>query len=153
MAVSYVPREGGQWQLPRFCHRKTGFADHVLENMFSNTQEKGTPKTVSDRKPQPGRTRRDYHKTRTTKVTCYSKITPEMRHNLAAENGLFPKCATSMLKSFPNPSPSSKKSPLQRTRGALHLLTLLFLSPHPPTLFCYHNIHPGGSNIAVLQAK
>ena len=74
-----------------------------------------------------------------------------MRHTFATENGL-PKCATSVLESFPNPSPSSKKSPLQRTstRGALDLLTLLFYRHNPPTLLlCYHNIHPGGSNIAV----
>ena len=57
------------------------------------------------------------------------------------------------LESFPNHSLPSQNLPLQRTRGALHLLTLFFLSPHPPTLFCYHNIHPGGSNIAVLQDK
>ena len=100
----------------------------MLENMFSNTQEKGGPNIVSDRKPQPGTTRQDHHKQRTTNVTCYSKTTQEMCHKFVTENGHFPKCVTSVLESFPNHSLPSQNSPLQRTRGALHLLTLLFLS-------------------------
>jgi len=54
-----------------------------------------------------------------------------MRHKFVTENGPFPKCATSVLESFPNPSLPSQNLPLQRTRGALHLPTLLFLSPQP----------------------
>ena len=33
---------------------KTSFSGHVPECMYSNTREKGGPKIVSDRKPQPG---------------------------------------------------------------------------------------------------
>jgi hypothetical protein len=129
--------------------RKLVLQTTLLENLFSNTQEKGTPSIVSDRKPQPGITRQDHHKQRTTKMTCYSKMTQEMRHKIVTNNGFLPKCITP----FPNLLTPKPKFALQRTRGGAAPHHPPFLSPHPPTLFCYHNIHPGGSNIAVLQDK
>ena len=53
--TSYITSRG------RVGGRKPSFADHVLENLFSNTQEKGAHNIVSDRKPQPGTTRQDHH--------------------------------------------------------------------------------------------
>ena len=125
----------------------------LLENLFSNTQEKGAPSVVSSRKPQPGTTRQDHHKQRTTKITCDSKITPEMRHKIVTNNGHLPKCVTSGLKAFRIHFSQAKICLHSAPEARCTSFTLLFLSPHPPTLFYYHNIHPGGSNIAVLQAK
>ena len=77
-----------------------------------------------------------------------------MRHKIVTNNDLFPKCATSGLKAFRIHCSQAKICLHSAPEARCTSFTLLFLSsPHPPTLFYYHNIHPGGSNIAVLQAK
>ena len=76
-----------------------------------------------------------------------------MRHKIVTNNGIFPKCVTSGLKAFRISRSQAKIGLHSAPEARCTSFTLLFLSPHPPTLFCYHNIHPGGSNIAVLQAK
>ena len=101
----------------------------LLENLFSNTQEKGAPSIVSDRKPQPGITRQDHHKQRTTKMTCYSKMTQEMRHKIVTNNGFLPKCITP-FRIFSLPS---QNLPYSAPEAALHLITLIFYRhTHPP---------------------
>ena len=76
-----------------------------------------------------------------------------MRHKIVTNNGHLPKCVTSGLKAFRIHSSQAKICLHSAPEARCTSFTLLFLSPHPPTLFYYHNIHPGGSNIAVLQAK
>ena len=76
-----------------------------------------------------------------------------MRHKIVTNNGLFPKCATSGLEAFRITRSQAKISLYSAPEARCTSFTLLFLSPHPPTLLFYHNIHLGGSNTAVLQAK
>ena len=100
----------------------------LLENLFSNTQEKGPPSVVSSRKPQPGTTRQDHHKQRTTKIACDSKITPEMRHKIVTNNGHLPKCVTSGLKAFRIHSSQAKICLHSAPEARCTSFTLLFLS-------------------------
>ena len=78
--------------------------------MFSNTQEKGPPKIVNN--------------------------APQIRRR----NGFFPKCATLVPESFRSPRSQVAECAFTAHRGALLLLTLLFLSPQPahPILLPQH---------------
>ena len=52
-----------------------------------------------------------------------------------------------------DPLALKRNPPLQQTEARFTSSPAFFYRHNPPTLFCYRNIHPGGSNIAVLQAK
>ena len=141
---------------PVTSRTKTSISDHVvLGNMISNTQENGTPETASHRKSQitAGKNPEDYRKAKLTKATCHSKITLEMRHKKKSSQKTvsFRRSAPLRCLEASDPLALKQTSPLQRTEARFTSSPSLFYRHNPPNLCCYRNIHPGGSNIAVLQ--
>ena len=55
-------------------------------------------------------------------MTCYSKMTQEMRHKIVTNNGFLPKCITP-FRIFSLPS---QNLPYSAPEAALHLITLIF---------------------------
>ena len=116
------------WRCHSRCNHKTNFADHVLENMFSNTQEKPPPKplaTENHSREEPVRLPRSKDNQDNMIAATQLKKT---RHKFVTETGSFRSAPRRCLKAS-GPLALKRNPPLQRTEARFTSSPSFFYRP------------------------